>query len=186
MGAEMIKQAFRCQPDIVLMGSSLFEAGGKEMMNDILFMCPDMAFVILAPTDDIELLLEALQNGARGYLPTNISESALIGSLYAIEQGELAVSRTMMATVVSELREILQVILTREDNGFSTLTDRDLQILRLLATEGSNQDIARHLLVSERSATMDVHSIPREAHNQRQTVAFAKRLGVNRSGHITD
>jgi DNA-binding NarL/FixJ family response regulator len=168
------------------MESTLFEAGGREMMNDILSVCPDMAFILLAPVDNIELLLEALQHGARGYLPTNISETALIRSLYAVEQGELAVSRTMMAAVVSELRNILQAILRREDNGSSTLKDRDLQILRLLATEGSNQDIARHLLITENLTRVNAHTLPREARDHRETAKFARHIGLNRSGHITD
>lgn len=186
IGSEMVEQTSLYRPDIVLMGSDLFEAGGRELMNVILSEYPETAFIILAPADNLELLLESLRNGARGYLPKNISEAALMRSLYAVERGELAVSRSMMATVVSELRKILQVILASENNSLSTLTGRDVQIIRLLATEGSNQEIARHLLISDRTASRHLHSLPREARHQRETADFARRARVNGKGHITD
>lgn len=172
IGPEMVEQALLCRPDIVLMDSKLFEASGRESIRCILTECPETAFIILASIDDVELLLDALRNGAKGYLPKNISEAVLLRSLYAVERGELAISKSMMATVVSELRKILQAIIASEENGISPLTYRELDILRLLATGASNQEIAQQLPIPNNKVVVHVHQdLSGKAHlrNRRRT-----------------
>jgi two-component system, NarL family, response regulator DevR len=184
LGPGMIEHVFLNRPDIVLMGSTLFEAEGKEIMHAILSQRPETAFIVLAPVDSLELFLKALRYGARGCLPQNISETALTRSLYAVERGELAVSRSMMATVVSELRRILQAILASENHSLSTLPAKDVQILHLLATEASHQEIARHLLISDK--ILHIPGIHQEARQQREGAKFAQRVGVKGGKHLTD
>lgn len=61
---DLVEHAFTYRPDIILMGTSLFDQAGKEMMQIILSKSPETAFVILAPNENRELLLNVIRSGA--------------------------------------------------------------------------------------------------------------------------
>jgi DNA-binding NarL/FixJ family response regulator len=185
LGLDMFEQALAHKPDIVLMGAHLFEEDGKELMNVVLSEHPGTAFVVLAPNENTEMLLNVMRHGARGYLHKNISESVLLKSLYAVERGEVAISRAMMTEIARELYRMSKVTSTRESDRLSSLTFRELEVLRLLASEASNNEIGRALFISDNTVRVHVHNILEklQTKNRREAAKFAQRLSLSASGH---
>lgn len=182
--SDMVEEAFTYKPDVILMGASLFEDGGKEIMSIILSEYPDIAFIILAPNENPELLLSAIRSGAKGYLHRGILEIALLKSLYAVERGEVAVSRTMISEIATELHRMSAKAITSENEKLNTLTYRELEVLRLLAAEASNHEIGRELFISNNTVRVHVHNILEKlkTKNRREAAKFAQRLSMSTSG----
>jgi len=183
-GFDMVDQAFTHIPDIILMSASFFEQAGKEVMSTILSESPETAFVIFAPSENPDLLLSVIRNGGKGFLPKNISEASLLKSLYAVERGEIALSRAMMSDVVDELQRVSKAAFTRENEKLKMLTFRELEVLRLLASEASNNEIGRELFISNNTVRVHVHNILEklQTRNRREAAKLAQRLSISTNG----
>ncbi len=182
--SDMVSQALICKPNIIIMDEDLFLGQGKGMMNFILSKQPETSFLVLSPDEDTDLMLDAIRNGAKGYLPKNVSHSVLLKSLEALERGEIALSRTMTAEVALELHRMSKVTLKNLDDTITALTYRELQVLRLLVNEASNSEIAKQLFISDNTVRVHVHRILEKlrARNRREAARFAQRLGIESKG----
>lgn len=183
-GSDMVGEALSNTPDIILMSASLFEQGGKEVMGRILLKKPETAFVIIAASDDPDLLLSVIGNGGKGFLPKNISGASLLRSLYAVERGEIAISRSMVRDVFEELQKISKAAFTKENEKLKMLTFRELEVLRLLASEASNHEIGRELFISNNTVRVHVHNILEklQTSNRREAAKLAQRLSISTNG----
>jgi two-component system NarL family response regulator len=182
---DIVENAISCKPDIILMSVSFFAERGQEMMHRILARNPDIAFIILAPTESTELLLDVIRSGAKGYLPNNIPEAALLKSLYAVGRGEVAISRAMTSEIVSEFCNVSKRTRMNEAEKLNALTYREIEVLRLLAAEASNHEIGRELFISNNTVRVHVHNILEklQTKNRREAAKFAKRLSISTNGY---
>jgi len=173
---EAIEKAIRLKPDVVLMDISLPDGSGLEAMRAILSHRPETKVVILTVHETDDLLLEAIRNGAVGYLLKNIPASKLITTLSALEQGETALSRTMITRVVRAFQRQSEIGYP-DKKGLNLLTARELEILKFLSSEVSNQEIANRLYISENTVKVHIHNILKklEFRNRKELVQFARR-----------
>lgn len=146
---EALALARDLMPDLVLLDVSM-NGGGLNAARSIAAACPIVKIVMLTVSEDEEDVLTALKAGARGYVLKGVSGPELVQIVRTINSGESYVTPSLAASLLVELRE---------DNGrkqappdpLSELTDRERQILELVATGRSNKEIADALFLSEKT-----------------------------------
>jgi DNA-binding NarL/FixJ family response regulator len=123
-----------------------------------------------------DLLLSAIRNGAVGYLLKNIPIAKLVQTLHGLENGELAMSRRMTTRIVEEFSRTEK---THEFGNHSAnkLTMRELEVLHLLGTGATNQNIADRLVLSENTIKVHVHNILEKLNlrNRREAAQYSRR-----------
>lgn len=175
-GAEAVELASRLHPDLILLDIRMPGVGGLGALRQIRDGEPDACVVMLTASEDDGDLLEAMKSGARGYLLKNTPPTELFARLQAAMHGELAISGAMAARVLQQLlRE------PKPPRGAMALSDRELDVLRLVAAGASNRVIANQLTITENTVKKHLQSILEKLHleNRTQAAAYALREGIN-------
>jgi DNA-binding NarL/FixJ family response regulator len=176
---EAICMALQVKPDVVLMDFSLPDGTGLEATRAILAELPETQIIFLTVHDNDERLIAAIRAGAKGYLLKNLSVSKLLASLRALERGEAAISRIMMARILEEFAQP-----HAPSNGSPSplvgLTSREIEVLQELADGITNQEIATRLYISENTVKNHIHNILEKLnlHNRREAIEFARKNGL--------
>lgn len=173
---EALNRALELKPNIVLMDIGLPDGSGLEATRWILSHLPDTIVVMLTVYDSDDLLFEAIRAGARGYLLKSTPISKLLMSLRALRRGEAALSRTMTIKVLDEFTRLSRVAdLTHTD--IESLTAREIDVLRELATGATNREIADRLFIAENTVKNHVRKILDKLNlrNRREAARFARR-----------
>ncbi|HEX6305221.1 MAG TPA: response regulator transcription factor, partial [Anaerolineales bacterium] len=112
----------------------------------------------------------------------NIPMSKLVLSLRAIKRGEAALSREMTHRLISEFQRLGKTY-EYDRTDMDALTPRELEVLQLLSTDASNQEIADNLIIAENTVKVHVHNILEKLNvrNRREAGKFARRQGINAS-----
>jgi DNA-binding NarL/FixJ family response regulator len=136
---------------------------------------PECKVVFLTMSEEEETLFDAIRSGAKGYLLKNMRPSKLISTLRSVQQGESALSRAMTLRLMEELSRTQK----RDHPPDSTLTHREIEVLRALASGMSNQEIADHLYITENTVKYHVHSILGKLNltDRREAAAYARQHG---------
>jgi two-component system NarL family response regulator len=152
---EAIEIVRSLRPDMVLMDFGLPDGTGADATQAILKEYPECKIVFLTMSEEDDDLFAAVRSGAKGYLLKNMHPSKLISSLRSVHRGESALSRSMTLRLMEELAH------TKESSRIvdPTLTRREIEILREVASGKSNLEIAKHLFISENTVKYHVHSI---------------------------
>lgn len=174
--SEAIELIQTIKPDIVLMDFGLPDGTGADATRAILKKHPECKVVFLTMSEDDEDLFAAIRSGARGYLLKNLHPTKLISTLRSVQQGESALSRTMTLRVMEELSRTRKTEYPTE----VTLTHREIDVLRAVATGLSNQDIAKHLFITENTVKYHVHSILEKLKlsGRKEAAAYAREHGL--------
>jgi len=155
---EALQKTLELQPDLVLMDINLPDGNGVDAVKTILAHRPETLIVMLTVYETDELLFISVRNGAVGYLLKSTPASKLIQSLVAIRRGEAAISRTMTLKVLEEFHRA-GGLYEPAGNVLSILTNRELEVFRLLGMDSSNKEIAENLTISINTAKIHVHNI---------------------------
>jgi len=143
------------KPEIILMDFSLPDGNGADATRLILEKQPDCKIVFLTMSEEDDDLFEAVRSGAKGYLLKNMQPQKLVVALRSVQKGESALSRSMTLRLMEELTRTKKTEYPPE----TTLTHREMDVLRALASGLSNQEIADRLVISENTVKYHVHSI---------------------------
>jgi DNA-binding NarL/FixJ family response regulator len=178
---EAIRLAEEHLPDVVLM-DIVFKGGGMsgiEATRKIKEASPSTNVVIMTAHDDDRLLVEAVEAGASGFLSKDEAAGDLLSAAKSAADGEVLIdpaTLTRLLAQVSRQRE--------EERGalrlLGDLTDREREILRLLAKGMRNDDIAKELFISPQTVQTHVRNIlgKLRVHSKLEAVAFAVRHGA--------
>jgi len=174
--SEAIELIRTVKPDIILMDFGLPDGTGADATRAILKEYPECKIVFLTMSEEDDDLFEAIRSGARGYLLKNIHPSKLISTLRSVQQGECALSRAMTLRVMEELSRTRKTEYPTE----ITLTHREIDVLRAVATGLSNQDIANHLFITENTVKYHVHSILEKLQlsSRKEAAVYARQHGL--------
>jgi DNA-binding NarL/FixJ family response regulator len=174
---DAVEMAVRIKPDIILMDFTLSDGTGAEAAQLILDAYADTAIIFLTMSEEDEKLFEAIRSGARGYLLKDMHPSKLVASIRSVYKGESALSRSMTLRLMKELSQ------TKKADAFQaspTLTRRELDVLRALATGKTNHEIGDELFLSENTVKYHVHSIldKLQIKDRREAVVYARAHGL--------
>ncbi len=176
---EALEKTLELEPDLVLMDINLPDGNGVDAVKTILAHRPETMIVMLTVYETDELLFISVRNGAVGYLLKSTPASKLIQSLVAIRRGEAAISRTMTLKVLEEFHRAGSLY-EPMGNVLSALTNRELEVFKLLGMDSSNKEIAENLTISINTAKIHVHNILKklELKNRREAGELARRYRV--------
>ena len=152
-GEEAIRQAQRLLPDIILMDISMPHMNGLEAMTLLRKQVPNAKILVLTMHDKKEYISQIFRLGARGYLLKDTSPAELVQAIKSIYAGELVFSSTVSRILVGELLSEGEKELKRPRS--SELSEREREVLVLIAEGHSNKEIADRLLVGVR--TIETH-----------------------------
>ena len=174
---DAVEMAGKIKPDIILMDFMLSDGTGTDATHLILKADPNCKIIFLTMSEEDENLFSAIRSGAKGYLLKDMQPSKLVTAIRAVYKGESALSRSMTLRLMRELAE------TKKPEGLQsapTLTRRELDVLRAVATGKTNQEIGNELFLSENTVKYHVHSILDKLgfKNRREAAAYAKEHGL--------
>lgn len=169
-GTEAVALATQLSPDVVLMDLRMPGLGGAEATAQLVAARPDVRVLILTTYESDENILTAIEAGASGYLLKAAPQEEILAGLRSVARGEVALSPSIAALLVNRMREPAKV----------SLSERETQVLALVAAGNSNRKIAAALFVSE--ATVKTHLIHAfeklDVNDRTRAVTKAMELGL--------
>jgi len=177
-GNEGVEKAKKLKPDLVLMDIQMPGSDGIEATRRIREALPVTKVVILTAFEQERKLLDAIKNGAHGYVLKNVEPKALFATLRGIFHGEVALSRVMASQIISHLVE--ESSSNRARSSDEQLSPKELEVLRSLTKGGTNKEIADTLKIAESTVKNHLRSILAKLHlaNRVQAAAFALEKGI--------
>ena len=177
-GREAVEKAQQLQPDIVLMDLSMPLLSGLEATRQIKSLCPQIEVLVLTMHADEEYVFQILQAGASGYLLKQSAVGELVTAIQAVDQGDSylspAISRKVVDGYVRQAREQSQV------DPYEQLTDREREVLHLIAEGYSTQEIADLLFISPKTVRGHRSSLTEKLglHSNAELTRYAIRKGI--------
>jgi len=156
--AGAIETVLSTQPDLVLMDYSLPDGNGLDATKAILAENPQIEIVILTVHEEDDLLFNAVRSGAKGYLLKNISAKEMIATLQGLSRGDAALMPAQTRSILSEFAKTSAPQAT-DLYASNPLTERELEVLELIAAGATNREIGIELHISPYTVKNHVHNI---------------------------
>jgi DNA-binding NarL/FixJ family response regulator len=178
-GAEAVEKAAESLPDVVLMDIRMPRSSGIEACRAMKEAAPSAKIVILTISDEEEDLFEAIRAGASGYLLKDIPLDEVADTVRAVHGGQSLINPSMAGKLLTEFATLAR----RDDEErvqevpAPRLTEREMQVLKLIARGMNNRDIAKELFISENTVKNHVRNILEklQIHSRMEAVMVAVR-----------
>jgi DNA-binding NarL/FixJ family response regulator len=179
-GDQALRQAAALTPDVVLMDLRMPVLDGIAATRRLRADQPDVRVLALTTFDDDEEVFAALRAGAVGYLLKDVSSERLVEAVLAAARGESVLQPSVAAKVVARFAELDDITAPPTQPLVVPLTDRELEVVRLLADGRSNREIAAVLFLAEGTVKNHVTNVlaKLEARDRTQAALRARALGL--------
>ena len=176
-GTEAVDQASQTTPDVVLMDVRMPRRGGIDACTAIKDTVPSAKIIMLTISDEEADLYEAIKAGASGYLLKEISIEEVATAIRQVHDGQSLISPSMATKLLTEFASMIKKTDTRQQVPTPRLTDREMEVLKLVAKGLANRDIARQLFISENTVKNHVRNILEklQLHSRMEAVVYAVR-----------
>ena len=168
-GLGAVEKSRLLHPDVILMDLRMPRMSGVEAMKIIATEDPDIKIIVLTTFDTDEYIFDAVQAGAKGYLLKDTSRDELFSAVRAVCRGESQIEPGVAARLITRFQE-----LSRPDPD--TLSDREIEVLQLIARGSANKQIAQELLISESTVKTHVANIFSKMNVRHRTQAVTQGL----------
>jgi DNA-binding NarL/FixJ family response regulator len=163
-GEDAIRQAEELAPDVVLMDVHMPRTSGIEATRRLAEARPATRVLMLTVSDEENDLYEAIKAGATGYLLKEISIEEVADAVRAVMQGQTLISPSMASKLIQEFNSLARRAEERQAVPAPRLTDRELEVLKLVARGHTNKDIGEQLYISENTVKNHVRNILEKLH----------------------
>jgi DNA-binding NarL/FixJ family response regulator len=170
-GLEAVEKSRELAPDVVLMDLRMPEMDGVEAIIKIKAEKPEVKFIILTTYSDDEYIFKGIAAGARAYLLKDAPRDELFKAIRMVWRGESLIQPVVASRVLDKLAE-----LSRKTPAGETLSDREIEVLRLMAGGESNKDIADHLSITQSTVKTHITSIFQKLNVTTRTEAVTNAL----------
>lgn len=179
-GVEAVAKAAELLPDIVLLDVRMPRRGGIEACTAIKGVAPSARLIMLTMSDEEADLYEAIKAGATGYLLKEIPPHEVADSVRAVYHGQSLISPAMASKLLTEFATMIKGAGAEDQVPAPQLTDRELEVLKLVATGLNNRDIAKKLFISENTVKNHVRNILEklQLHSRMEAVVYAVRKKI--------
>ncbi|HEX5825120.1 MAG TPA: response regulator transcription factor [Candidatus Limnocylindrales bacterium] len=178
-GIEVVELAVAGTPGVVLMDIRMPGISGIEATRQILEARPDTRILILTMSEDDDSLFAAMRAGARGYLPKDADSDDLVRAIRAVAVGDVIFGES----IATRLQSFFKADRSRPANDpFPELTDREDEVLELIARGRSNGEIARRLEITDKTVRNHVANVFNKLHvaDRSQAIVRAREAGLGR------
>ncbi|HEX6387411.1 MAG TPA: response regulator transcription factor [Anaerolineae bacterium] len=154
-GAEAVALAEELQPDVVLMDIQMPDVNGIEATRQIVRTSPHVGVIVVTMFEDDDSVFAAMRAGARGYVLKGAGQEEMLRAIRAVAQGEALFG----AGIATRLMKFFAVPRNAVPDVFPELTEREREILNLIARGDNNTEIARDLVISIKTVRNHVSNI---------------------------
>jgi NarL family two-component system response regulator LiaR len=175
-GEEAVQLAQEFIPDVVLMDLVMAGMDGVEATRKVKSLSPRSQIIILTSFHQDEYIFPALQAGAISYLLKDVKATELVDAIRRAARGEATLHPRIAARVIKSFRSLAP----EEINPYIALTEREMEVLKLIANGTSNDQIAEQLVISVGTVKGHVSNILSKLHlvDRTQAAAFAWQKGI--------
>ena len=177
-GAQAVAAALTLQPDIILMDLQMPKLNGVDATRQIVYTSPHIGVIMLTMYDDDDSVFAAMRAGARGYLLKGALKAEVLHTVAGVANGEAIFGSGLARRLIS----FFSAPKATPVASFPELTEREVEILKLLAQHLSNHEIADRLSISLKTARNHVSNILNKLQvaDRAQAILRAKDAGLNR------
>jgi ribosomal subunit interface protein len=176
-GAEVVVRAQELMPDVILMDVRMPKRSGIEAAGEIKDSLPHVKILMLTISDDEADLYEAIKAGASGYLLKEIPIEEVADAIRSVWAGQSRISPSMASKLLTEFAAMSRSSDEKPQMPAPKLTDREMEVLRLVAQGLNNRDIAGKLFISENTVKNHIRNILEKLHlhSRMEAVVYAVR-----------
>jgi DNA-binding NarL/FixJ family response regulator len=181
-GRQAVELVQRLSPDIVLLDVRMPHMDGLQALRRIKAIAPQVSVIMVTLYDDPNYLLEAVSAGAAGYILKDATRQELIRAVRLIAEGGAIIAPTMMPDLLRQMERLMasQGSPLLADALHDALTEREIEVLRLIAEGCTNQQIAEMLIISPTTVKTHVQNILQKLNvsDRTQAAVYAVRSGL--------
>lgn len=180
-GQEAVEVAAKVQPDVVLMDVRMPILDGVRATSLLKKVQPQCRVIVLTTFDDDEYIFDALRTGAVGYLLKDVASAQLVEAIRAAARDESILDPSVAAKVIAEFTRVSSMVPSAQmEQLVEPLSERELEILALIARGASNKEIASQLYIAEGTVKNHITNILGKlgVRDRTQAALKAKELGL--------
>ncbi len=180
-GTEALTRAAACRPRVVVLDLQIPAPNGVEVTARLVKEDPTCRVLILSASGEQEDVLEAVKAGSTGYLVKSASRAELVSAVGRVAEGDTVFTPGLAGLVLGEYRRLSDTPQASTDPATPRLTERETEVLRLVAKGLGYKQIAERLFLSHRTVQNHVQNTLRklQLHNRVQLVRYAIEQGLD-------
>lgn len=180
--ADAVEKVGSLKPSVVLLDTELAEGNCVKLTKQLSELVPDTKVIIFTDSTESRDLFNALKAGAMGYVTKNISAECLIKVITLTVEGEVIIGASLAKQLFTEFNS-LEADKPPQTRHCEILSDREREVLGMVAQGATNKEIAASLFISEHTVKVHLHNILEKlhVHNRQQATAIAIEEGLRPS-----